>query len=167
MKIAIGLLATGVLGIITLFSISFLNSVHFDQNCGGYLKRAADANTIELAKGELKKALDYIEENDLKEGNTAVFWNRPENDLEFWYNNIKSSYDELLTLNDSTSGLEKSNMLIKLRETLIDHSSKSGDSVTLPPRIKNYPSHFIISILFYLSLLLTGLGFTFIWYKSL
>ena len=30
--------------------VCWIMSIQFDQNCGGYLKQAADANTVELAK---------------------------------------------------------------------------------------------------------------------
>ena len=43
-------------------------SIQFKQSCKGYLKRAADSNTVELAKQELGKAVDYIEANNLTEG---------------------------------------------------------------------------------------------------
>ena len=36
--------------------------VKFDQNCGGYLKRAADSNSIEMAKGELLRGITYLEQ---------------------------------------------------------------------------------------------------------
>jgi len=32
------------------FTVTKVRSVKFDQNCGGHLKRAADANTIETAE---------------------------------------------------------------------------------------------------------------------
>lgn len=42
------------------------------QNVSGFLKRAADANTIELANQELTKALDYLEANNLTSGYTSI-----------------------------------------------------------------------------------------------
>ena len=145
------------LGIVWI-ALTAINSIQFDINCEGHLKRAADANSIKLAKQELKISLDYIEEHKMTTGNTAVLWVKPEHELDFWYDNIKSSYDELSLLTDSTSGLEKSNMLIKLRETLIDHSGKSGDSVTKPPKIANYPHHLLIWILGWVSAIVLVVG---------
>lgn len=42
-----------------------VKSVQFELNCTQYLKRAADANTVELAKEELSKAISYAEQNNL------------------------------------------------------------------------------------------------------
>ena len=147
-----------VLGLVWI-AITSINSINFDIDCEGHLKRAADANSIKLAKQELKIALDYIEGHDMTSGNTAVLWVKPKHELDFWYNNIKSSYDELEALPEDVSGLERSNMLIKLRETLIDHRGDSGDSVTTPPKIANYPNHFIIWLFGWVSIivLITGL----------
>jgi hypothetical protein len=127
--------------------------VHFDQNIGGHLKRAADANSIELAKQELKTALDNIERSGLTSGYTSVLWRTPDEDIGFWYNNIKASYAELNSLSPDASQLERSNTLIKLRETLLDHSG--GDEVvTAPDGISRYPNNAIFATVFLFSGLL-------------
>lgn len=113
-------------------------SVRFDIGVGGHLKRAADANTIEIAASELDKALSYAESHNLTKGSTHVLWPTPATDLEFWYNNLKTADNELKNLSPEVSPLEKSNMLIKLRETIIDHGEK-GDYITVPYRISVYP----------------------------
>lgn len=117
------------------------NAIQFDRKCEGHLKRAADANSVEMAEKELGLALNYMEANNLTTGYTSVIYTSPEDDVEFWYTNVKTSYDELISLSDSTTSLEKSNVLIKLRETLIDHSGESGDKVTVPPGIHNFPNN--------------------------
>ena len=109
---------------ISIWSTCGIKAIRFKQNCGGHLKRAADANTVDIAKSELKIALDYMEANNLTSGYTSVIYETPDEDVAFWYNNIKQSYNELNSLPDSSSSLEKSNMLIKLRETLLDHGDK-------------------------------------------
>lgn len=119
--------------VLVIFSLIFLSisavlvvkSIKFDQNCGGYLKRAADANTVDLAKSQLKVALDYMEENELTSGYTSIVYRTPDEDISFWYNNIKNSYNELNTVSDTASNLLKSNVLMKLRETLLDKGSDS------------------------------------------
>jgi hypothetical protein len=131
--------------ILTVLSIAFViimltKSVHFQQNCGGYLERAANANTIEMAENELSIALKYIEKEELTNGYTSVLWKTPDEDLGFWYSNIKTAYAELMSLPQQSSSLEKSNMLIKLRETLIDHGDK-GDTLTVPQGISRYPQN--------------------------
>ena len=60
-------------------------SIVFDINCGDYLKRAADSNTVELAVDNLKVALNYIEANNMTSGHTSVLYNSPDEDVAFWY----------------------------------------------------------------------------------
>jgi hypothetical protein len=121
---------------IVLFGMRIAKSVQFKQNVSGYLKRAADANTIELAHEELTKVLTYLEENDMTTGYTSMFWKTPDEDIDFWYRNLKASQKELEQLN-ATSALERTNVLIKLRETLVD----TGEStkVTIPDGLAVYP----------------------------
>lgn len=156
MKIFIATILTIIsLGI---FTTVIVKSVSFNQNCGGYLKRAADANTIEMAQTELKRTLDYLEENDITKGYTSVMWRTPDEDVEFWYNNIKTSYAGLEWLSDTATSLEKSNMLIKLRETLMD-SGKKGSHITVPEGISRFPNNLMWGILLWVAILIIiGLG---------
>jgi hypothetical protein len=131
------------------------HGVMYELECSGHLKRAADANTVETAKEELKVVLDYLESHNMTEGNTGVIIQRPSQDVGFWYNNIKSSYDELCELPEDATGLERSNMLIKLRETLIDHDGDSGDSVTEPSNIAVFPNNAAYLIWFWFSFIMT------------
>jgi hypothetical protein len=117
-----------------------VKEVQFDRGCEGYLKRAADANTIDLAKEQMQIALKYIEDNGLTQGYTSVIYNTPDEDVGFWYKNLKASYAELCTVTPETSQLERTNVLMKLRETLLDTHDK-GVSVTAPDGISVYPNN--------------------------
>lgn len=55
-----------------LAAIVGVRAITFDIECGGHIKLAADANSIELAKTELKTAIDYAEAHGLTEGYTSV-----------------------------------------------------------------------------------------------
>lgn len=125
-----------IVAVIVCFGI--YKSIIFDLNCTGHLKLAADSNTVEIAKKELEIALQYLEGKKLTSGNTSVFWNTPQNDLDFWYKNLKSSFEELNKITADTSQLERTNVLMKLRETLLDHGT-DGDVVTVPSGISLYP----------------------------
>jgi len=122
-------------------TVRIVSWVNFNLNCEAYLKRAADANTVELAKGELAKALDYAEKNNLTEGIVSIFLKNPANDIGFWYTNIKSAYDELDNLPDDASALEKTNVLMKLRESLTDRDDNGGTKVIYPMGIAIYPDN--------------------------
>lgn len=151
MKIFIATILTIIsLGI---FTTVIVKSISFDQNCEGYLKRAADANTIEMAQKELGRALNYLEENDITKGYTSVMWRTPDEDVEFWYNNIKTSCEELKGLSDTATSLEKSNMLIKLRETLMDAGEK-GSYITVPHGISRFPNNLMWGVLLWVAILI-------------
>jgi hypothetical protein len=129
---------------ISLFFLGWMGtrivlSYKYDINCGGHLKRAADSNTIELAGQELDTALKYMEQRGWdKGGSTHLFFATPDCDVGFWHTNLSSAKEELATLSPNTTQLEKTNVLMKLRETILDDSSE-GIKVTNPPGISVYP----------------------------
>lgn len=116
-----------------------VRSIQFEQNCGGRLKRAADANTIELAQQELEAAIAYMDENDLNGGYTSILYKTPDEDVSFWNTNLRAALTNLKNVKSETSTLEKSNILLKLRQTLLDHSGDRGEKVTAPAGISVYP----------------------------
>ena len=114
--------------------------VTWEQNVHGHLKRAADANTIQLAKEELETALKYVEANNITSGYTSIIWNTPDEDIGFWYRNLKESLAELEKCEAGcTTQLEQTNVLMKLRETLLDEGQSV--SVTDPTGISIFPSN--------------------------
>jgi len=125
--------------------VRIYKSYDFSINCSGHLKRAADANTVETAKKELNTSLVYMENKGLTTGVVSIFLHQPKNDIGFWYENIKASRDELENITPNASQLEKTNVLMKLRETLLDSGEKS-DSITCPNGITVYP----MNVLFFL-----------------
>jgi hypothetical protein len=112
----------------------------FYIDCTGHLKRAADANTTELAKQELGSALKFLESKNMTSGHTAVLFQTPDTDVSFWYQNLKASLNELQQLPTNAQQLEKSNVLLKLRETLLDHG-QGGDVITKPTDIALFPDN--------------------------
>ena len=124
---------------IIVVTILIILSVKFNQNCGGYINRAADSNSIEMAKAELLRAIIYLENKGDTIGYTSVLWRTPDEDIGFWYHNLKSSYKQLDEINPQATELEKTNVLMKLRETLLDDSGDSGDEITKPAGISKYP----------------------------
>lgn len=138
-------------------TVRIVKGVQFDNNCTQYLKRAADANTVERAKEELEKAISYAEKNNLTEGVVSIFLHQPKNDIGYWYQNMTEAYDELENLPEDATSLEKTNVLMKLRETLTDET-ESGVSVTIPDGISIYPGNVayfwwgLLSIIFCLGL---------------
>ena len=121
-------------------TVRIVKAVQFDMNCTQYIKRAADANTVELAKEELAKAISYAERNNLTEGVVSIFLHQPRNDVGYWYKNMTEAYAELENLPEDATSLEKTNVLMKLRESLTD-DKESGVSVTMPDGISIYPNN--------------------------
>lgn len=141
---------------ITLVGFRIQKGIVFDQNVSGILKRAADANTIDLAKQELGKAINYLEKNNLTTGHTSMLWETPDEDVGFWYQNLKASHTELDNLK-SVSALERTNVLMKLRETLLDTGEKT--SVTVPEGLAVYPDNKFWAALMILAITLGSAGF--------
>ena len=134
--LALAILCTVLFG--AWATIRIVKAVQFDLNCEAYLKRAAEANTVEMAKLELSKAIDYAKDNKLTEGIVSIFLKNPQNDIGFWYGNLEAAHKELENLPKDSAPLEKTNVLMKLRESLTDRSS--GDTkVNHPEGISVYP----------------------------
>jgi len=130
--------------LVSLSIVDIVKDIHFEQRCGGFLERASNANTIPIALGEIERSLLYIENNNLTKGYTSLFFQTPDEDIEFWYNNLLESKNELIKANEDTgmSQLEQSNVLMKLRESLISRKRGSaGDKIIIPEGIHKYPNN--------------------------
>lgn len=131
------------------------NGIVFDIHCEAYLKRAADSNSVETARDQLDIALKYMEANDMTHGNTGIFIKSPSDDVAFWYKNLSESKAELDKVTPTTTQLERTNLLMKLRETLLDKTTH-GESVTAPGNICVYPNnlaYFLLSVFSFLMIL--------------
>jgi len=157
MKKIIGFLLISVS--IVIFGIRVSKNIQIKQNVSGYLKRAADANTIKLANQELTRVIDYLEANNLTTGYTSIFYQTPNEDIGFWYENLKASQNELTNL-ESESALERTNVLIKLRETLVDSGNKT--KVTVPKGLEVFPNNTLWAILTLAAFILIVSGIVFI-----
>ena len=131
--------------------------IDFQQQCGGYLKQAADANTVELAQERLNLAVKYIEEKGYTTGYTSVFVKTEDENIGYWYQNIKACQKELNDALDGTQ-LEKSNVLMKVRESLTDNGEK-GTVLTVPSGLAKYPHNVLLAILEIVGALLVIIGF--------
>lgn len=127
-----------------IMSIQAWKFIDFNRHCSGHLKRAADANSIPLAISELEIAVNYMEQHELTEGYSSVLYETPDQDIGFWYKNINSALKDLKTLDPKASSLEKSNVLLKLRETLLDHSGQA-EQVTTPRGVSIFPHNVLFA----------------------
>lgn len=127
--------------------------VQFNMNVTDYLERASNSNTVETAKKELDIALKYLENNNLTSGYTSVLYRTPDEDIGFWYSNLKEASDELGKVNNKTSALERSNLLLKLRET-ITNAGQNGNYVIKPQGIEIYPYNFLLNLFVWTSVVI-------------
>lgn len=132
----IGTIATVMFG--GWIGIRAIKAVSFENECGAYIERAANASTVELAKEELSKAINYLEKEHLTSGTVSIFFENPKNDVGYWYNNIKISKEELERIPIDASQLEQNTALLKLHETLTD-SKNDKASINAPSGISIYP----------------------------
>ena len=153
------LLVLGIIILIASFiepSVVIVKGIRFNQQCSGYLKQAADANTVEIAHDRLDKALTYIEKNNLTNGYTSIVYKTEDENVGFWYENIKACKNELEQCKDATQ-LEKTNVLMKVRETLTDNG-ESGTIPTIPDGISRYPYNALYCTLSFFSFFLAFVG---------
>lgn len=141
---------------------SIVKDIQFGANCRSYLKLAADANTIDVAEKHLSTAIEYIEKNNLDEGYTKIFVYRPTNDFGIWYENLKSAQTQLQDMQQRDyTDLEESNMLMKLRETLMDE----GSGITHPDGAamkENYTLMFWLNMLLWIPCWVIGIILCFV-----
>lgn len=136
--------------------ICLVRGVVFTQNCGGYLEQAANANSVELALERLNVAIEYVEEYNMTDGYTSVLWKTESDNIGYWYRNLKTCQEELEACVNS-SQLEKTNVLLKVRESLTDEG-KDGTKLNTPDGISRYPNNALFGILNWISLLMFIVG---------
>lgn len=124
-----------LLGVIVLQSLAWID---WNIKISGHLLRASSASTTEAANEELITALTEVERRNLTTGSTHLFWPTPATDIGYWYRNLKAAQAELASLPEETSNLERTNILLKLRETIMTHSEKPH--VLIPEAIYVYPN---------------------------
>jgi hypothetical protein len=112
---------------------------------------------VELARVELSKAVEAAKEQKLTEGFTSVLYQTPDEDVGFWFQNLSASLEELGALPANATPLESSNMLMKLRETLVQQGEK-GDSLNAPSGITVHPYNLAFTLWGWFGLTLSFLG---------
>jgi len=130
-------IATGfMIPFIVWGALRMYHATVFSLECGNNLARTAIAADIGMAKQELNVVLTYLEKQKLTDGFTSVLWEDSSQDLGFFYKNLKIAYDELEKVSPEASQLEKTNVLMKLRETVC----RKGQ-VIVPSEISIHPNN--------------------------
>ena len=116
----------------------FFLLLYFERGCSDWLKMAADANSVSIAKERLDIAVKYLEDHHMTSGNSAFLFPVPTTDLAPWYKNLKQAQQNLENFPKNPTETDTSTALVKLRETLLDHT-QTGDAVTVPVHAFVYP----------------------------
>lgn len=116
-----------------------------------------------MAKPQLDKAISYLENHNLTSGIVSIFLKNPKNDIGFFYQNLKACQTELERVSPNASQLEESNVLMKLRESLLDEGQTT--EVTHPFGISIYP----YNVVYFIWLMISFVGTVIIgirWFKE-
>lgn len=65
------------------------------QNVTEKLTKAANANTIEIAKEELSQSLAYLESKKLTKGFTSLIWKTKNENIGYWFKNLETNHQKL------------------------------------------------------------------------
>lgn len=114
--------------------------IQFNRHLGGYLALAAASNSVELATDSMTKVVAAMDQNGYTTGFTSVMYTSPTEDVGFWYSNMKAALAELKAVKPDAGYLERSNILLKLHETITAHKGKDAD-VFSPDGISIYPNN--------------------------
>jgi hypothetical protein len=152
-------LAVSILVLCIATGVHIVAGIQFDRNYAGHLKRAADANNLKLAEQELVTAVEYLEDNDYHtesgrcqgriDDYTSIVYSTPDEQISFHYNNVSvclANVRKIMAKGDKATPLERSNELMKLRETLLD-DGQYGQSVTYPGGLDVYPHNTLLAFL--------------------
>jgi preprotein translocase subunit SecF len=154
-KLLVGLFL--ILIFVGLMGYDAYRGITYDIDVGGHLKLAAKANTPDIALGEMNISLKAMEARGYTEGFTSVLYRTPDEDVGYWYRNMKATRDSLAALDKNATQLEESNVLMKLRESIVD-DSVSSESLKDPPGIQNYPYNGILALIEFVGFILFIIG---------
>jgi len=134
-----------------VFTIHIVAGIRLNQQYTGHLKRAADANSLTLAEKELEIAVNYLKSRNLHtedgrnqgriDDHTSIVYSTPDEQISFHYDNVSSALEDVravIAKGEKATHLERSNVLMKLRETLVDNG-EAGVKVTFPQGLDVYP----------------------------
>ncbi len=144
------LLVIGITLLTAYTAIRITTNEYISVKCGDYFRRAARASDVETAGRELDRAVQYLERRGLTAGYTSVFWRSPDEDIGFWYRNVKTMQRELHAVGPTASQATRSVVLIRFKDAVL-----KDNNVISPDGIDIYPYNTWLAGLFILGLLLS------------
>jgi hypothetical protein len=158
------LMLLSILVLVLVVGFHLVAGIQFKRKYAGHLKRAADANSLTLAERELAVAVAYLDGNGFNteggrslgriDDHTSILYSSPSEQISYHYDNVTASLAEIRSViakGEKATPLERSNVLMKLRETLLD-DGESGQRVTFPQGLDVYPNNTLLVFLMVMSL---------------
>lgn len=170
-SLPLAFLAVGLCIFLSGMGAQFYQGIRFDQDIEGHLKRAADSNQPALAIQELEIAEGNMDAWGLCSSKkmdtcyTSIFYRTPDEDVGFWRTNLQQTQEDLEALPTDADQLVVSNILLKVRETLVDNGGQNGIHVTHPDGISLYPYNMSYMVWWLVGALLSLVGgiWLFVW----
>ncbi len=126
-------------------------SIKLEQNCTGHIGLACHSYNINFAKLELGTTIKWLERNNLTNGYTSAYWQTPDEDISFWYKNLKGAYNMLDSTSRCNPTITETNItLLRLRQTL---STSDGTNIICPSGLSTYPDNKLWVWLYWISAL--------------
>lgn len=146
--------AVAVFGMTFVIFAFIIMAQNFEDTHGRLLRRAATAQTAEVALSSLDQALRGLEADGLTHGNTAFFRARRETDIGLWYQGLRSARTELQTALASSPASEASQQLALRRfHDRLAYGGPEGTVLIMPESIACHPwNRALLGILFALVL---------------
>jgi hypothetical protein len=91
-----------------------------------------------------------------------VCYRTPDEDLAFWFGNLRGALEGLEAMPASANGMERTNTLMKLRETLLDTTTK-GTVVTSPPGVSKFPHNLSYLVAEIVTGIVAIIGLAYLW----
>lgn len=117
----------------------------FSNECTDYIRRAALSPTVETAVTNLQTAIDYAEKHGLTSGYTSIFLKEGDEDIGFWYQNLKASREMLREAQNYEDLSERSVVLLKLNSSLM----RDDHRVVVPVGLSRFPHKWVWVITFF------------------
>ena len=127
--------------LLIVFFFIILSQNKFCNNCLAYLQEVIETENVDVAKINLNKALKYVEEKNIinGDGRVLIIQSKSENDIGLWYNTLKKAQKELEELPYIASTSVKKRTLLRVKKLLT-----SNGKLIFPVGIYYYPFNYIV-----------------------
>ncbi len=130
------LIIGSLISIATWGAIRACRYLSFYKGCESFLKNSVYTDSITLTKTELSYAISYLEEKDLTHGRVSIITQDINNDIGYFYENLKEQYMLLVEAeNKNLNDREQEDVLKIYRKNICNNfgSPKIPNGITIYP----------------------------------